>query len=79
MKKTFTITGTDEQIENLINFCISSDNNTGNISEQLENQMNCISWKVAKTRVFDASGVTDPENWNWKYSNGIFYPSSRII
>lgn len=35
------------------------------------------SWDSVKNRVHDVSGCDDPQNWLFKCTNGIFYPTER--
>lgn len=37
-----------------------------------------VSWNEAKTKVHDASGITEPEQWLWVKTNEIYYPYERI-
>ena len=34
-----------------------------------------VSWSVAKTKVHDASGVNNPEKYNWFLFKGVYYPT----
>jgi hypothetical protein len=33
-----------------------------------------VSWDVAKTKPHDASGLSNPEEWDWEKVHGINYP-----
>jgi uncharacterized OB-fold protein len=41
--------------------------------------METINWNIAKTKSHDASGITNPEKYEWYNHRGIYFPVIKCL